>query len=114
MPIHPTSDPHELPSGTLELLILRSVADESRHGYGISHHIKQRSSGALLVEEGSLYPALRRMETSGWIEAVWEVSPTNRRARYYSLTPAGRNQIRVERLRWRASAAAVARIMEMA
>ena len=100
--------------GTLNMLILQVLSRGKANGYEIAKRIEERSDDALAIDHGSLYPALRRMETSGWIEAAWEVSPTNRKARYYSLTQTGRNQIRVERSRWRASAAAVARIMEMA
>ena len=107
MPIHTTSDPHELPSGTLELLILRSVADESRHGYGISHHIKQRSSGALLVEEGSLYPALHRLVRLGQLRATWGTSENNRKARFYSLTNVGRRRLKLGTARWKAVSSAV-------
>lgn len=107
MPIHPTSDPHELPSGTLELLILRSVADEPRHGYGISHHIKQRSLGALLVEEGSLYPALHRLVRLGQLRANWGTSENNRKARFYSLTNLGRRRLKLGTARWKAVSSAV-------
>ena len=107
MPIHPTTDPHELPSGTLELLILRSVSDEPRHGYGISHHIKQRSSGELLVEEGSLYPALHRLVRLGQLRATWGTSENNRKARFYSLTNVGRRRLKLGTARWKAVSIAV-------
>ena len=76
--------------GTLDLLILKAISGEARHGYAISQWIKDVTSGALLVEEGSLYPALHRCERKGWIEARWGVSDTGRRARFYELTPQGR------------------------
>ena len=107
MPIHSASDSHELPSGTLELLILRSVSQEPRHGYGISHDIKQRSSGALLVEEGSLYPALHRLVRLRQVRATWGTSENNRKARFYSLTTAGRRRLELDTARWKAVSSAV-------
>ena len=83
-------------AGTLDLLILKTLSLESFHGYGIAQHIKRLSREALRVEEGSLYPALQRMQVKGWITSEWKDSPTGRNARYYRLTPAGRKQLKQE------------------
>jgi PadR family transcriptional regulator PadR len=83
-------------AGTLDLLILKTLSVESFHGYGIAQHIKRLSREALRVEEGSLYPALQRMQVKGWITSEWKDSPTGRNARYYRLTPAGRKQLKQE------------------
>ena len=90
-----TPSPELLP-GTLHLLILRTLAAGSLHGYAIAKRIKESSSGALEVEEGSLYPALARMLVKGWVSAEWGVSDTNRKARFYSLTREGRKQLERE------------------
>ena len=79
--------------GTLDLLILKTLARGKQHGYGIAVHIQTVSNDALRVEEGSLYPALHRMEQSGWIRSEWALTETNRKAKYYKLTPAGRKQL---------------------
>lgn len=107
MPIHDRDDRHELPAGTLDLLILRSVAQRERHGYEISFDIKERSGGALLVEEGSLYPALHRLVRLKQLKAQWGVSEHNRKARFYSLTAAGKRRLEADTARWRAVSAAV-------
>jgi PadR family transcriptional regulator, regulatory protein PadR len=83
----------ELLPGTLEMLILRTLARGSAHGYAIARHIQQSSRDVLQVEEGSLYPALQRLLVKAWVTAEWGTSETNRRARYYRLTPAGRKQL---------------------
>ncbi|WP_031499174.1 PadR family transcriptional regulator [Bryobacter aggregatus] len=101
----------ELLQGTLNMMILQVLLRQKANGYEIAKRIEDRSSETLLVDHGSLYPALRRLEANGWISADWEISPTNRRARYYSLTPAGKKQIEIERNRWRASVLAVTRVM---
>ena len=98
--------------GTLDMLILKSLAAGPEHGYGISVRLHQLSADVLRVEEGSLYPALYRMEQRGWISSLWGVSDNNRRARYYRLTPAGRKQLRAETESWRVLALAVQRILE--
>lgn len=82
--------------GTLELLILRTLTFGPRHGYGIAQHIERISEDVLRVEEGSLYPALQRLELKGWVTSEWRLTPTRRRARYYSLTAAGRRQLDTE------------------
>lgn len=87
---------NELLPGTLELLILRSLAIESMHGYGIALHIERLSREVLQVEEGSLYPALQRLELKGWVRSHWRLTPTKRRARYYELTRTGERQLGLE------------------
>lgn len=101
--------------GTLDLLILKTLASRGRtHGYAITTHIQSVSEDALRVEEGSLYPALHRMEQAGWIAAEWGVTSTNRRARIYSITAAGRRQLQAEERNWEALTAAVARVLRHA
>lgn len=102
----------ELLQGTLDMLILKTLALESMHGYGISVRIQQISKDVLRVNQGSLYPALRRLERRGWIEAEWGESENNRRARFYHLTKAGRKQLKEETQEWERLARAVARILE--
>jgi len=84
------------------------------HGYGITVHIQSRSENALRIEEGSLYPALHRMDQAGWIKAEWAPSENNRRARYYTITPAGRKQLAAEQDKWMAVAGAVTRFLRYA
>jgi PadR family transcriptional regulator len=101
--------------GALDLLILRTLEVCGRmHGYGITVHIQSRSQNALRVEEGSLYPALHRMEQAGWIRADWGASENNRRARFYTITAAGRRQLAADRDKWLAVAGAVTRFLEYA
>jgi len=101
--------------GALDLLVLRSLASRGRsHGYGITLHIQAVSDGVLRVEEGSLYPALHRMEQSGWIKADWGASENNRRARYYTITAAGRKRLADEQENWEAVTGAVARFLKFA
>lgn len=90
----------DLMKGTLDMLVLRALVGERRHGFAIARLIQQSSGEHLKVEEGSLYPALHRMERRGWIEAEWGVSENNRRAKYYRITPAGTNQLKAEVARW--------------
>ena len=96
--------------GTLDMLILKVLALEPMHGWGISERIQQ-ISGVLRVQQGSLYASLHRLTREGWIDSRWRTSDNNRRARYYSLTRAGRRQLQVEADHWRRLAAGVARIM---
>jgi len=99
--------------GALDLLILRTLDSRGRmHGYGITLHIQSRSDNLLRIEEGSLYPALHRMEQSGAIKAEWGASENNRRARFYSITAAGRRQLSAEQEQWLNVADAVARFLE--
>jgi PadR family transcriptional regulator PadR len=90
----------ELLQGTLDLLILKTLAAGAMHGYAIAQRIQQRSEDVLVVEEGSLYPCLYRMEEKGWISAEWGKSENNRRAKYYELTRAGRKQLEEETATW--------------
>lgn len=106
------SDRVELPQGTLDLLILKAVALEPQHGWAISERLGQISSATLLIRQGSLYPALHRLERRGWIKARWGTSDNNRRAKYYELTRSGRAQLEKETAAWRKLAAAVAQVLE--
>src|SRR6185437_14131744 len=92
--------PTEVLRGTLDLLILRAASWRPAHGYAIARWIEQATDDVLRIEEGSLYPALHRLEARGWIEAEWGASENNRRAKYYALTPKGRAQLRVETATW--------------
>ncbi len=104
----------ELLQGTLELLILKILSLEPMHGWGISERIQLLSDEVLLVNQGSLYPALQRMKRRGWIISEWRVTENNRRARYYALTAAGKRQLGEEREAWARSSTAVERILEAA
>lgn len=97
--------------GTLDLLVLRILALGRHHGHGIAMAIQTRSGDALLVDHGSLYPALQRLETRGWIRGAWGTSENNRRARFYSLTATGRRQLTVETGRWNRLVESIARVM---
>ena len=108
------SQPVDLLQGTLDLLILKTLALESMHGWGVAQRIQQISKDALQVQQGSLYPALHRLEHQGWIEAEWRPSENNRRAKYYSLTRAGRKQLEVETANWERLAAAIRQILQTA
>jgi len=104
----------ELPQGTLDLLILKTLALEPQHGWAISERIQQVSSEALRIQQGSLYPALHRLERRGWISAKWGASENNRRAKYYGLTKSGRRQLESEESAWRALTAAVGQVLATA
>ena len=106
------SEPIDLLKGTVDVLILRTLAGEPMHGYGISQWIRGRTDGVLQVQDAALYQALRRLEAKGWLAAEWGVSENNRRARYYSLTAEGRAQLRAEASAWRRYAAAVFQVLE--
>jgi PadR family transcriptional regulator, regulatory protein PadR len=97
--------------GTLDLLILRTLVFGPQHGQGIARAIQQQSQDVLLVDHGSLYPALQRLEAQGWIGAEWGTSENNRKARFYTLTKAGRKQLVAETSQWRRVAAAIARVL---
>jgi PadR family transcriptional regulator PadR len=99
-------------SGTLALLVLKTLARGPMHGYGITLHIQRVSNEALRVEEGSLYPALHRMEQDGWIRAEWGLSENNRRARFYELTAKGRKQLAQEEKNWSQLTEAVASVLQ--
>jgi transcriptional regulator len=100
--------------GTLDMLILKTLTLGPLHGWGISFHIRQSSGEALRVNQGALYPALHRLEERGWVAAEWGVSENNRRARFYTLTPAGRRQLARETEGWLAFVRAVHGVMELA
>jgi len=104
----------ELLQGTLDLLILKTLVAGPMHGYAIAQRIQQRSDDVLVVEEGSLYPALYRMEEKGWIAAEWGRSENNRRAKYYSLTRAGRRQLEQETAVWERVCRAISLVLETA
>ena len=104
----------DLPQGTLDLLILRTLVTGAEHGWAISERIHQVSSKVLQVHQGSLYPALHRLERRGWISAKWGTSENNRRAKYYELTKKGRKQLEAEQDEWKKLAAAVAQVLETA
>jgi transcriptional regulator len=97
----------DLPQGTLDLLILKAIALEPQHGWAISERIQQISKDALKVTQGSLYPALHRLERRGWIKAAWDISDNNRRAKYYELTKKGRRQLDEQTDAWRSLTAAI-------
>ena len=108
------SEPLDLIQGTLDVLILRTLAGDPMHGYAISQWIRNRTQGVLQVQDAALYQALRRMEKKGWVEAEWGLSENNRRARYYSLMPEGRKQLGLEIVTWRRYADAVFQVLEPA
>jgi PadR family transcriptional regulator, regulatory protein PadR len=102
----------ELPQGTLDLLILKAVALEPQHGWAISERLQQISKDVVQVQQGSLYPALHRLERRGWLRAKWDTTENNRRAKYYELTAAGRKQLEAEARSWRKLAGAVATVLD--
>ena len=104
----------DLLPGTLDLLILRTLQNEPQHGWAVSERIQQISQDVLQINQGSLYPALHRLEHQGWIAAEWKVSELGRRAKYYHLTTAGRRQLAIETREWERMAAAIARVMKLA
>ena len=101
-------------SGTLDLLILRTLQTERMHGWAIAERIQQISQDVLQVNQGSLYPALHRLEHRGWIDAEWGVSELGRRAKYYRLTTSGRRQLAIEATEWERMATAIGRVMKLA
>jgi PadR family transcriptional regulator PadR len=105
---------NDLLQGTLALLVLKTLARGPLHGYGITLHIQMVSKDFLRVEEGSLYPALHRMEQDGWVSAEWGFSDNNRRARYYQLTAKGRKQLAEEEKNWERLTQAVAHVLQFA
>ena len=106
--------PIDLLQGTLDLLILRTLLLGPKHGHNIAHLIQQTSGDVLKVDHGSLYPALQRLERRGWIAAKWGTSENNRRAKYYSLTAAGRKQLAAETTKWERLTAAIGRVLRPA
>jgi transcriptional regulator len=109
-----TSDRADLLPGTLDMLILKTLSRHVMHGYGIADHIRQVSNDVLKVEEGSLYPALQRLQLQGLIDSEWGLSANNRRARYYRLTPAGRRQLGETESGFARAVEAIARVMKPA
>ena len=109
-----TKSKNELLPGTLDMLILQTLTRGAMHGYGIAQHIQGRTDDVLQVEEGSLYPALQRLLIKGWVKAEWGTSENNRRARYYTLTSAGRKQLGVEAENFNRMIEAIARVMQTA
>ena len=107
-----TKSRNELLPGTLEMLILKTLSIEPMHGYGIAQHIQMLSADVLTIEEGSLYPALQRMLVKGWVSARWKMSANNRRARFYTLTGAGKKQLGVEESRFSQMFGAIMRVMK--
>jgi PadR family transcriptional regulator len=101
----------ELLHGTLETLILKTLADGRLHGYAVARSIESATDGVVTVEEGSVYPALYRMERKSWIEAEWGVSELGRRAKFYRLTPKGRRQLSAQAAEWARFAAAISRVL---
>ncbi len=104
----------ELLQGTLDLLLLKILSLEPMHGWGITMRMEQMSKNVLFLNQGSLYPALERLQRKGWIRSDWQTTENNRRARYWSLTAAGKRQLAVERDAWRRTSAAVNAIVEWA
>jgi PadR family transcriptional regulator, regulatory protein PadR len=109
-----TNQPPDLLPGTLDLLILRTLVAGSLHGYGIAERLKAISQNVLQVGESSLYPALQRLLLNGWVKAEWGTSENNRRARYYTLTAAGRRQLESERAEFERLVGAIQRVLKMA
>jgi transcriptional regulator len=107
-----TNQPHDLLPGTLDLLVLRTLQRGSMHGYGIAQHLRIQSQEVLQVGESSLYPALQRLLLNGLVEAEWGTSDNNRRARYYTLTPAGRKRLAAERKGFDQLIGAIQRVLE--
>ena len=108
------SKPTDLVQGTLDLLILRSLALEPMHGWAIAQRIRQVSGDVLQVGQGALYPALHKLEQQGWITAEWDVSENNRRAKYYTLTRAGRQALAAETAQWERLSAAISLVVRQA
>jgi transcriptional regulator len=107
----PSNERIALLQGTLDLLILRTLIFGPQHGQGVARAIQEQSQDVLLVDHGTLYPALQRLENQGWINAKWGTSANNRRARFYTLTKAGRKQLTQETSQWRKLAAAIGRVL---
>ena len=110
----PYKDRTEIMQGTLDMLVLRTLLWGPQHGHGIGQAIRTSSGEALQIEHGSLYPALHRLERQGWLKAEWKASEANRRAKYYSLTPAGRKHLTKEETKWNALVQTIARVMKPA
>lgn len=109
-----TNTPSDLLPGTLELLILKALVGEARHGYGIVEHLRLASDDVLRIGESALYPALQRLLIKGWVKAEWGASENNRRARFYTLTAAGRKQLAAERAEFQRMVGVIQRVLETA
>lgn len=107
----PIAHRNELLPGTLDMLVLRTLSVQSLHGYAIAQHIGRLSQDVLRVEQGSLYPALERLQRAGWITSKWKTTPTGRRARYYAITPSGRARLQEKATAYDRLIAAIARVM---
>ena len=107
------SKPSDLIQGTLDLLILKILALDPQHGWAIGQRLRQVSSDMLQVSDGSLYPALHKLEQEGWITAKWKASENNRRAKFYSLTPAGRRHLERETTQWSRLSGAIAHVLRL-
>lgn len=114
MPHKPYRDRIEIMQGTLDMLVLRTLQWGPQHGHGLGQAIRSSSDEALQIEHGSLYPALHRLERQGWLKAEWRASESNRRAKYYSLTAAGKKQLIAEQSKWKALVETIARVMKPA
>ncbi len=114
MPRRPSPLQSEMVQGTLDMLVLRTLVLGPAHGHTIAHAIERGSEDVLQIEHGSLYPALHRLEDRGWIASFWGTSENNRKAKYYRLTPAGRNQLTVQTNRWEEVVRAIGRILKPA
>jgi transcriptional regulator len=110
----PPNSRRDLLPGTLDMLVLKTLSAQPMHGYGIAQHIQRLSRDVLRIEEGSLYPALQRMRQKGWIKAEWRQTPNNQRARYYTITAAGRKQLGVVESGFDELVAAIGRVMRTA
>lgn len=104
----------DLPQGTVDLLILKTLAAGAQHGWALSNRIRQVTSDSLTIQQGTLYPALHRLERRGWILSRWGASENNRRAKYYELTPIGRRQLEQETTQWHHLASLVSQVLESA
>ncbi len=102
----------DFPPGTLEMLVLRTLALEPMHGWGLAQRIETMSGGVFEIQQGTLYPALQRLKRKGWVRSEWRQTENNRRARYYSITHAGRTQLEKERAQWARTSAAVNGILQ--
>ena len=111
---HLTDERIGLPQGTLDLLILKVLSLEPQHGWAISERLQQVSGGVVHVQQGSLYPALHRLERRGWIKAEWAASDNNRNAKYYELTRAGRRQLEADAASWRTLSQTIGHILDLA
>jgi PadR family transcriptional regulator, regulatory protein PadR len=113
MAINKKDTSQEMLQGTMDMLILRTLVPGPAHGHTIAHIIEQTSDEVLQVEQGSLYPALHRLEDRGWLTSFWGTSENNRKAKYYKLTPKGRKQLARETSQWRERVAAIARVLHL-